>query len=299
MANYLISNMLFCIQKRFLQSSATLSSVPPSPTTATPSSYTVEFLVNSCGLSLNSALSVSKKFQFNEKTPQKPQSVLQFLKSHHFSDTHVAQLIVKWPQVLNCRIHNNLKPKFEYLVKMGFEGELLPHIILSNTDITRVSLASQIKPSVQCLRLFLDSDEKLLMAIKRAPWLLSQNVKILLKQNVDVLVKEGVPDHAVERLFILYPICILRNPDKLISAVNSVKNLGFETTDTMFIHAFKVMLQMSESTWKKKIEVMKSMGFSEDDILKAFKRCPQCLSYSEENIRKTMHFYINTVEMWN
>ncbi|XP_065867275.1 transcription termination factor MTERF8, chloroplastic-like isoform X2 [Euphorbia lathyris] len=298
MANHFFKNIFPCIRLRFLHSSSTLSSVSPSSTTAiSSSSFTVEFLVNSCGLSLKSALSVSNKFQLNHKTPQKPQSVIQFLKSHHFSDIHVAQLIVKRPQVLNSRIHNNLKPKFDYLVKIGFEGELLPHIILSNIDITRVSLASQIKQSVQCLRLFLDSDEKLLMAVKRAPWLLSQNMKILLKQNVDVLVKEGVPAHAVEWLLISHPRSILQNPEKIIDAVNSVKALGFETTDTMFIQAFRVMLQMSESTWKKKIEVMNSMGFSEDEILKAFKKCPQCLAYSEENFRKTLDFYFNTMKL--
>ncbi|XP_065868402.1 transcription termination factor MTERF9, chloroplastic-like isoform X2 [Euphorbia lathyris] len=302
MATNFIRNVMFPprIRLRFLHSSATISSVPPPlPTIETSSSsFTVEFLVNSCGLSLKSALSVSKKFQLNDKTPQIPQAVLELFKSHHFSDTHVAQLIVKRPQVLNCRIHDNLKPKFEYLVKIGFEGELLPHLILSNTDITRVSLTSQIKPSVECLRLFLDSDEKFLTFVKRGSWLLTHNMKILLQPNVDVLVKEGgVPAHVVERLLLLHPTFILQNPERLINAVNSVKNLGLETTDTMFIQAFRVMLQMSESTWKKKIEVMKSMGFSEDDILKAFKRFPQCLACSEDNIRKTLHFYFNTMKL--
>ncbi|XP_065868914.1 transcription termination factor MTERF4, chloroplastic-like [Euphorbia lathyris] len=282
------------IRLRFLH-----SSVPPLPTitpTSSPS-FTVDFLINSCGLSFKSALSVSEKFQLNDKTPQKPQSILQLLKSHHFSDNHVAQLIVKWPQVLNCRIHNNLEPKFEYLVKIGFEGELLPQIILSNPYILEMSLVSRIKPSVQFLRLFLDNDEKLLVAFKRAPWLLSHNMKILLKPNVDALMREGVPAHAMERLLISYPRSVLLKPQKIIDAVNSVKNLGFETTDRMFIQAFRVMVQMSESTWKKKIEVMKSMGFSEDDILKAFKRFPQCLSCSEENIRKTLDFYFNTMKL--
>ncbi|XP_065868205.1 transcription termination factor MTERF8, chloroplastic-like isoform X2 [Euphorbia lathyris] len=295
MANHFIRNIMFHshIRLRFLH-----SSVPPSPTTPTASSsFTVEFLVNSCGLSFKSALSVSNKFQLNDKTPQKPQSVLQFLKSHHFSDTHVAQLIVKRPQVLNCRIHNNLKPKFDYLVKIGFEGELLPHIILSNSEIIGTSLGSRIKPSVQFLRLFLDSDEKFMTVVKRSSWLLTNKCKVLLQQNVDVLIKEGVPAHVVERFLILQPRSIFQNPEKLINAVNFVKNLGFETTDKMFIHAFRVMIQMSESTWKNKIEVMKSMGFSEEDILKAFKRCPQCLSYSEDNIRKTLHFYFNTMKL--
>ncbi|XP_065865433.1 transcription termination factor MTERF8, chloroplastic-like isoform X2 [Euphorbia lathyris] len=302
MATNFIRNIIFLphIRLRFLHSSATISPVPPPlPTIETSSSsFTVEFLVNSCGLSLKSALSVSNKFQLNEKTPQIPQAVLQLFKSHHFSDTHVAQLIVKRPQVLNCRIHDNLKPKFEYLVKIGFEGEMLPHIILSNPNITRASLVSQIKPSVECLRLFLDSDEKFLTVVKRGSWLLTHNMKILLQPNVDVLVKEGgVPAHVVERLLLLHPRFILHYPERLINAVNSVKNLGFETTDKMFIQAFRVMLQMSESTWNKKIEVMKSLGFSEEDVLKAFKRHPQCLALSEENTRKTLDFYFNTMKL--
>ncbi|XP_065867546.1 transcription termination factor MTERF8, chloroplastic-like [Euphorbia lathyris] len=293
MANHFIRNIIFPphIRLRFLH-----SSVPPSPTSS--SSFTVDFLVNSCGLSLESALSVSNKFQLNHKTPQKPQSVLQLLKSHHFSHSHVAQLIVKWPQVLNCRIHDNLKPKFDYLVKMGFEGELLPHIILSNPSIAWDSLASSIKPSIQFLRSFLDNDEKFLAAVIRAPWLLGYNSKIRLQQNVDVLMKEGgLPAHVVERFLIVHPRSMFLNPDKLISAVNSVKNLGFETADRMFIQAFSVTVQMSESTWKKKIEVMKSMGFSEEDILKAFKRHPHCLALSEENIRKKLDFYFNTMKL--
>ncbi|XP_065869118.1 transcription termination factor MTERF8, chloroplastic-like isoform X2 [Euphorbia lathyris] len=295
MANHFIRNVMFPhLRLRFLHSSG-----PPLPTTAATSSpsFTVDFLINSCGLSLKSALSVSSKFQLNDKTPQNPQSVLQLLKSHHFSDSHVAQLIVKLPRVLNCRIHDNLKPKFEYLVKIGFEGELLPQIILSNPHMLEMSLVSRIKQSVQFLRLFLDSDEKLLVSVKRASWLLGKNLKIILQPKVDALMKEGVPAHVVERLLILQPRVILQSPERLINTVNSVKNLGFETTDTMFIQVFRVMIQMSESTWKKKIEVMKSMGFSEDDILKAFKRFPQCLAYSEENIRKTLHFYFNTMKL--
>ncbi|XP_065869286.1 transcription termination factor MTERF8, chloroplastic-like [Euphorbia lathyris] len=299
MANHFIRDMLPHIRIRLLHSSATLSSVPPLPIAATSSSsYTVEFLVNSCGLSLKSALSVSNKFQLNHKTPQNPQSVLQLLKSHHFSDTHVAQLIVKHPQVLNCRIHSNLKPKFDYLVKIGFEGELLPRTILSNPFIVGDSLASSIKPSVEFLRLFLDSDEKFLLAVKRGPWLLGNNSKILLQQNIDVLMKEGgLPTHVVQRFLTLQPKSIFQSSEKLISAVNSVKNLGFEPGGTMFIHVFRVMIQMRDSTLEKKILLMKSMGFSEKDILKAFKRFPQCLAYSEENIRKTLHFYFNTIKL--
>ncbi|XP_065865360.1 uncharacterized protein [Euphorbia lathyris] len=107
----------------------------------------------------------------------------------------------------------------------------------------------------------------------------------------------GLPTHVVQRFLTLQPKSIFQSSGKLISAVSSVKNLGFETTDRMFLQAFRVMIQMSESTWKKKIEVMKSMGFSEEDILKAFKRFPPCLALSEENIMETLNFYFNTMKL--
>ncbi|WCJ39240.1 Mitochondrial transcription termination factor family protein [Euphorbia peplus] len=100
MSNHLIRNIFFHLRIRFLHSSN--PPLPTSSSTSSSSSYTVDFLVNSCGLPLKSALPISKKFQLNEKTPQNPKLVLQFLKSHHFSDTHLAPLIVKWPQILNC-----------------------------------------------------------------------------------------------------------------------------------------------------------------------------------------------------
>ncbi|WCJ39239.1 Mitochondrial transcription termination factor family protein [Euphorbia peplus] len=54
---------------------------------------------------------------------------------------------------------------------------------------------------------------------------------------------------------------------------------------------------MSESAWKKKIEVMKSIGFSDDNILKAFKAYPGFLCFSEDNTRKKLNFYFNTMKL--
>ncbi|WCJ39238.1 Mitochondrial transcription termination factor family protein [Euphorbia peplus] len=285
MANHFCRNIF----SRFLHSSSTSSS-----------SYTVDFLVNSCGLPFKSAVSVSTKFQLNERTPQNPKLVLQFLKSHHFSDTLLARLILKRPQVLNCRIHDNLKPKFDYLVEIGFGGELLPHLILSNPYIAKASLASTIKPNVDFLRLFLDSHDKFLKAVKGAPWLLSENSKAQLQQKFDLLMKEeALPAHVVQRLLTLSPRSIFQSPPEiLIRAVSFLKDLGFQPTDAAkFIHAFRVKIQMTDTTWNNKIELMKSLGFCQEDILNAFKRFPHFLGLSEDNIRKSLKFYFNTMRL--
>jgi mTERF domain-containing protein len=109
--------------------------------------------------------------------------------------------------------------------------------------------------------------------------------------------KEGVPADMVAKLIILNPGTILSKRDRMVYAMNAIKNLGLEPNNTMFVRALIVRLQMTETTWNKKIEVMKSLQWSEEEILGAFKRYPQILAMSEEKIRSAMDFYINTMEL--
>ncbi|XP_065865500.1 transcription termination factor MTERF8, chloroplastic-like [Euphorbia lathyris] len=295
LGNNLIRNVFSQIQKRFLQSSATLSSTPPLPNTATSSSsFTVQFLVNACGLPLKSAISVSNKIQLDETNPQKPQSVIQLLKSHHFSDTQVAKLIVSHPRILNVKVKSNLQPKLEYFVENGFAGELLPQIIVSNPSAIFWSLDSKIKPCVEFLRSFLHSNEKIATAIMRTRWLL--DVDRIVRSNVNFLMKEGVPSHGIGKI-ILFGRVLSQNPETVIYAVNAVKNLGLEPNAPMFIHALRVMVSMPPLIWQKKIGFMKSIGWNEEEILKAFNRYPYCLAFSEAKIKNAFHFYLNTMKL--
>ncbi|KAJ9129240.1 hypothetical protein P3X46_033970 [Hevea brasiliensis] len=83
----------------------------------------------------------------------------------------------------------------------------------------------------------------------------------------------------------------------MVYAVNAVKILGLQPTSRMFVHAVRVMLSMSESTWKKKIELMKSFGWSEEEILSALVREPVILACSEKKIKNVMDFCMNTVKL--
>ncbi|KAJ9129242.1 hypothetical protein P3X46_033972 [Hevea brasiliensis] len=298
MKNSLIGTHLSQIQKRFLRASAIpFSSNSPLPTATSSQSFTVQHLVNSCGIPLESALSDSRKRQVDENHLQRAQSVLEVLKAHNFTDTHVARLISKQPQVLHCRVSENLQPKFEYLMKNGFVGELLPELIVSNPIILRRALDTQIKPSFELLRSYLYSNDKIVSAMKRSSWLLTFNLKGTIQPNMDFLKKEGVPPHILENLIKSHPRTLMQKHHRMVYAVNTVKNLGLKSTSGMFIHAVRVMISMSEYTWKKKIELMKSFGWCEEEILSAFVREPLCLACSEEKIKNVMDFYMNTMKL--
>jgi len=275
--------LLSLIQKRFLQTSS--------------SSFTVQFLVNSCGLPLQSALSVSKKFQIDENNLHKPQSVIQFLKSNDFKDTHIAKTIEKWPAVLHSRTEDTLKPKFDFFIKNGFAGQLLPQLIVSNPDVLRRHLGSHIKPFFEFLKPFYASNEEVVEAIMRAPWLLSIPLNGDMQLNTDFLIKEGVSIDRIAKLMQWQPRVMGQKHDKMVYAVAATKKLGVQPGDSMFVRVLAVLVIVSESTWRKRIEVMKSMGWSEGEVLCAFKRFPPLLTCSEEKIRGAMDFFFNTMEL--
>eukprot|EP00258_Populus_trichocarpa_P014406 XP_006368630.2 transcription termination factor MTERF9, chloroplastic isoform X1 [Populus trichocarpa] len=295
------SLLISLLPKRFIKTAPSPPTTPlptrSNTTSSSPSSFTLQFLVNSCGLPLETALTASKKFHLNEKNIHKTQSLLRFLKSHHFVDTHIADLIKKMPAFLGCKVENNLKPKFEFLAANGVAGNLLPQLILSNPDILWTSLDSTIKPSFKFLKSFLGTNVKITAALKRCSWLLRVNRNRTMQTNIDLLIKEGLPLDRLAKLIISSPRSLLSKHDKIVYAVNSVKNLGLETNDTMFIYALGVKMKMTDTTWKKKIEVMKSLGWSEEEIFGTFKRCPQILQYSEKKIRITVDFFINSVDL--
>ncbi|XP_021609495.1 uncharacterized protein LOC110612940 [Manihot esculenta] len=290
MASTLNRNLLSHIQKRLLQSFYSTSSLP----TTTSPSFTVQNLVNSSRNPLESILSDSKH---GKNYLKRTQSILKVLKAYNFSDTHVARLIVKWPKLLNCEVSSNLQPKLEYLMKHGFVGELLPELIVSNPTILKRALDTHIKPSLEYLRSYLCSNDNIVASVKRCSWLLTSDLKGAMQPNAEFLIKEGVSLHRLQKIIMLQPRAIMQKHQNMVYAVNAVKNLGLKPTSPMFIHAVRVMISMSESTWKKKIELMKSFEWSEEEILSAFVRDPLCLACSEKKIKNVMDFYMNTVKL--
>jgi len=286
-SNVPLKNLLSLVQNRSLKT----STVPPN--TSSPSSYTAQYLLSSSGLHLESVHSVSQKLQIDESDLQNPHYVIGFLKAHDFKDAHIAKLIHKWPAVLHCKVEHNLKPKFEFFIENGFVGEILPELIVSNPDVLRRALDSRIIPCFELLKSVLGCSEKAASAFKRC----SVSMMSAMEPNIDLLIKEGVPVDRIAKLIMLQPRTIQQKHQRMVYAVKALKDLEIDSKTTVFIHALRVMLQMSESTWNKKVEVLKSLGWTEEEILQAFKRCPFCFTCSEEKIRSVVDFLVNTLKM--
>ncbi|KAG6601087.1 Transcription termination factor MTERF9, chloroplastic, partial [Cucurbita argyrosperma subsp. argyrosperma] len=282
--------LLYFIQNRFVNTAS--SSTLPSASVST-----IEFLKNSCGLAPGSPSSAGRKLQFDEKSAKKYEAVLGFLKSYGFENSQIAKLIAKQPSILQSRVYNNLKPKFEFLEDIGFVGPLLPKVILLDPSILQRGLDSHLKPSFCFIKEMLGSDEQANVAILRSSWLLTSNLKGVMQSNVNVLLGEGVPSRNISKLIGQQPRTIMHKVDRVVCAVKKIKELGIEPQTCMFVRALRVVMSMNDTTWKKKINVLKSLGWSEKEILTAFKKDPYCLACSEEKMRAVADFCLNTAKL--
>ena len=155
----------------------------------------------------------------------------------------------------------------------------------------------KLKPSFFFMKEILESDEQVTAAICRSPRLLICDLKGNFKSSADVLASEGVPSRNITKMITLNPRTFMQKADRVIGAVKTVKELGIEPKARMFIYALFVRLSMNDSTWKKKINVMKSLGWSEKEIFSAFKRYPFYLTCSEEKLRDVADFCSNTAKL--
>ncbi|KAK9110385.1 hypothetical protein Sjap_018445 [Stephania japonica] len=276
---------------------------PISITTATQttssdesSSFAVSYLVNSCGLSQQSALSASKKVRL--KSASKPDLVLHLFRNHGFSNTQIANLITKRPLLLLANPEKTLLPKLKFLNQIGVSDPEIAHFLSKEPTFLVRSLDRQIKPSYEYLKSLLGTDEKAAAAIKTSccSWILQINLQRLLGHKVEILRKYGMPERNIEKLIIGKMRTLIKNNDRFDELVQNVCEMGIDPSSAHFANALHVFSGMNESTLESKLEMFRSYGWSEDEIVLAIRNQPICISLSKEKLNGGLDFFMNKLK---
>ncbi|XP_059630889.1 transcription termination factor MTERF6, chloroplastic/mitochondrial-like [Cornus florida] len=252
------------------------------------SSLTISYLTKSCGLSLKSAISASKKVSI--KSTEKPDSVLELLRSHGFTENHISVLISRYPTLILADPERTLRPKIEYFESMGLVGPDLAKILCSCSMLTN-SLENQIKPSFNFLKRYLKTNENLIYAVKQYSRVVQCNAEKVMLPNIHTLQAHGVPDSHIGKLIALRPNAVMLRSDVFKEVTDALKEMGFDPTRVSYLLAFRS--RFSKLNWEKKKEVFMSFGWSESEFNSAFKLGPLCMLSSEKKIRELMDFFVN------
>ncbi|KAK1318224.1 hypothetical protein QJS10_CPB04g00607 [Acorus calamus] len=201
-------------------------------------------------------------------------------------------MISCYPQLLSSNLDKTIKPKMDFLRDVGFSTPDLIFLLSKNPYIFARSLDNRIVPAYGFLKGILGTDEAVILTVKRAQWLLSKDLHNLMGSKIGLLQDHGVPNSRISAFIKRKPRCFLGvHLDRFTEALTKVKAMGFEPSSSFFDVAIGTITGISESHWEEKFELYRSFGWSEDDILSAFKKQPQIMNLSKDKLRKMMDFF--------
>ena len=185
-------------------------------------SFTVSYLINSCGFSPESALSVSEKLHI--ETPETPDSVICLFKKHVFSQTQTRKLVERSPKLLLSNPEKTLSPHFQFFFSKGISSSELARILSSNPHVFNYNLDNRIIPNFNFFKNFtLCDDSKVLVAFNRYEGVLERNFGSTIAPNVSVLREYGVPESNIRAKLLDCPRVYVASHEKFKRTVEQWK----------------------------------------------------------------------------
>ncbi|KAM7479587.1 hypothetical protein LguiA_027800 [Lonicera macranthoides] len=239
----------------------------------------------------------SKKALY-EIPERKRNYVLSLFKTYGFTDTEISTLVNKRPVILSYHPQKTLKPKLDFFKSIGVSPKVLENILTLDPFVVKRNLGNQIIPSYEYLKSVLHTNESVIAAIKRSTWLLKQDLLKFLAPNIALLRECGVPCNRISMMLKARPRALIQVPDRFMVIIEEVKKMGFNPVLCIFTSAIHVLTGFSRSNWERKCELYRKWGWSDNEILAAFKKVPTCMAVSGEKIEMVMDFLVNKMG-WN
>ncbi|CAL9004483.1 unnamed protein product [Prunus brigantina] len=252
--------------------------------------FTVTYLINTCGLSLEGAISASKWVKL--KSPKRADSVLELLRNYGASQTQISKLIRSHPKLLSADPEKTLMPKLEFFSSLEISKVDLIKTLALNPQLLAVSLRNRIFPTYNFLKSML-SEKNVVAVLKRNSWIFLEGHCKHVVPNIGLLRESGMPEPCISLLLAHCTPALMVNPEKFGQLVGEVKEMGFNLEKSTSVNALRALCGKNKLVWNRSRELLKTWGWSEDDVLSAFRKNPQCMIVSEKKLMQAMDLLVN------
>nr|XP_009388186.1 PREDICTED: transcription termination factor MTERF15, mitochondrial-like [Musa acuminata subsp. malaccensis]XP_018677536.1 PREDICTED: transcription termination factor MTERF15, mitochondrial-like [Musa acuminata subsp. malaccensis] len=279
----------------FFSSSVNAAAVTVGGTISPDPHFMVEYLVNSCGFSPSEAAKFSKPLAHLRST-EKPDAVLNFMRSQGFDGAGIRKVISWKPNYLCYNVEKNLAPKFLFLRDLGLSESDIVDAILNNDGILRLDVHRSFVPKLEMWESLLGSRELVLKHLKKTTRFFFASVEKTLHPNLKFLRDEcGIPEERVSVVFRSHPQLISQKPESLRALVARADELGMPRQSRMFMWTLVVFHNVSKERFEAKVELMRSFGWSESEFSSAVRKAPTFIGMSLDMLRRKVEFFINVV----
>ncbi|PON72179.1 Mitochodrial transcription termination factor [Trema orientale] len=268
----------FFVSKYFLRPMSEISS-----TFTYPRNFTVSYLKNSCGLSQNSAISASKKLLI--ENPEKADSVLELMRTHGLTQSHIEKIIGTRPTLLLADLENKLRPNMKLLLSLGFSGASLAKLLTKSPRVLNKDLVD----AVDFFKAQGFIDKQIIAMIRKCPSLLLLNADKTFKPKLDFLKSSGYTDRDVKKILWSDPCILQRSLENHIIPYFQVLR-RFVGTDENVLKVMKVGCSVAQINLEKVLEpnisMLKSLGVPDPIILRMFIMHPRTLLLKPQQTTK-------------
>ncbi|KAB2627360.1 hypothetical protein D8674_020978 [Pyrus ussuriensis x Pyrus communis] len=229
--------------------------------------FTVNYLINSCGLSPEGAMSASKWVKL--RSPKRADFVLSLLRNHGFSETQISSIVRNHSPVLHSNPEKTLLPKLEFFASLGVSKGDLAKTLAYRPKLLSTSLEKRIAPTYDFLRSLLPQ-KNVVTVLKRGSWIFAEGHSKKLAPNIEVLKKSDFSE-----------------------LVDELNEMGFDLQKSTSVLAMNALCGSNRSVWNRSRKIYKRWGWSEDDVLAAFRSQPHCMMVSEKKLIRALEFLVN------
>ena len=208
---------------------------------------------------------------------------------------HIEKLISSLPLILTCKIEQNLEPKMNDFLELGFSVSDFADIILVQPEILYVGFNAIVRPAIEALREIMGSNENVVLVLKRLRFEL-RAIRLYLVRNVSFLRARGIPLETIQKRILLNASPFVRRHEVFKDKVAQVEvKWGISPRSAMYLLLIHVLCCFHERTIESKFRVFESFGWDRSLALHLFRRNPQCLCLGARNIKTKLSFFMNEV----
>ncbi|TVU06404.1 hypothetical protein EJB05_49617, partial [Eragrostis curvula] len=119
----------------------------------------------------------------------------------------------------------------------------------------------------------------------------TDNLRHVFLPKLKTLRDHGVTEEVLVKLVTTHPKALTYESSRFDEGLAAVKDLGVSPSAGIFPYAFGVFAKMYQSKWDRRIKNFLSLGWTEEQVRKAFARHPYCMLASEDKVGQLMRFY--------
>ncbi|XP_028757475.1 uncharacterized protein LOC114716611 [Neltuma alba] len=171
---------------------------------------------------------------------------------------------------MSGKLDNILRPKIKIFLDLGFTPADTADIVSNDPFLLRRSAENRLGPSLTVFLNILGSVEEVRRLLKASSWFLKHDLGKIMLPNIGYL---EVLAYALHKL---------------------VDEMGFDRKSSMFLPAKRVISSMSSERWHLKLNVFRSLGLSQNDILVLFRRSPPVFAISTRKIQEVTELLLSS-----